>query len=94
MMPTTAWTPGRLERLLEVASETSADLVADNQVLWDPVAEAQFKPAYYELPEPQKQITLLSVFRADDNFNFSKASFTLMKPIWPDPLPENWTVQS
>ena len=77
-----AWKPGRLKRLSEVASATSADFVADNQVLWDPVAEAQFKPAYYELPEPQKQITLLDVFQADDNFNFSKASFTLMKPIW------------
>ncbi len=77
-----AWKPGRLKRLSEVASATSADFVADNQVLWDPVAEAQFKSAYYQLPEPQKQITLLDVFRADDNFNFSKASFTLMKPIW------------
>jgi succinoglycan biosynthesis protein ExoO len=77
-----AWKPGRLERLSEVARETSADFVADNQVLWDPVAEAQFKPTYYDLPEAQKQITLLDVFRADDNFNFSKASFALMKPIW------------
>jgi glycosyltransferase involved in cell wall biosynthesis len=76
-----AWKPGRLKRLSEVASATSADFVADNLVLWDPVAEAQFKPAYYELPEAQKQITLLDLFRADDNFNFSKASFTLMKPI-------------
>jgi succinoglycan biosynthesis protein ExoO len=77
-----AWKPGRLERLAEVARATSADFVADNQVLWDPVAEAQFKATYYELAEPQKQITLLDVFRADDNFNFSKASFSLMKPIW------------
>jgi succinoglycan biosynthesis protein ExoO len=76
-----AWKQGRLERLSEVASATSADFVADNLALWDPVAEAQFKPAYYELPALQKQITLLDVFRADDNFNFSKASFSLMKPI-------------
>jgi succinoglycan biosynthesis protein ExoO len=76
-----AWKPGRLERLSEVAFATSADFVADNLVMWDAVADAQFKPTYYELPQPQKQITLLDVFRADDNFNFSKASFTLMKPI-------------
>jgi succinoglycan biosynthesis protein ExoO len=76
-----AWKPGRLKRLSEVASATSADFVADNLVMWDVVADAQFKPTYFELPQPQKQITLLDVFRADDNFNFSKASFTLMKPI-------------
>jgi succinoglycan biosynthesis protein ExoO len=76
-----AWKPGRLKRLSEVASATSADFVADNLVMWDAVAEAQYKPAYYELPDAQKQITLLDLFRADDNFNFSKASFTLMKPI-------------
>ena len=77
-----AWKPGRLERLSEVASATLADFVADNLVMWDPVAQAQFKPTYFELPEPRKQITLLDMFRADDNFNFSKASFTLMKPIF------------
>src|SRR4029077_18881694 len=67
-----AWRPGRLERLSEVASATSGDFVADNLVMWNPVAEAEFKPAYYELSESQKQITLLDLFRADDNFNFSK----------------------
>src|ERR1700729_1474103 len=72
-----AWKPGRLKRLSEVASATSADFVADNLVMWDAIAEAQYKPAYYELPDAQKQITLLDLFRADDNFNFSKASFTL-----------------
>jgi succinoglycan biosynthesis protein ExoO len=77
-----AWKPGRLKRLSEVASATSADLVADNLVLWDAVQEKQFRPAYFELQEAQKQITLLDVFRADDNFNFSKASFALMKPIY------------
>ncbi len=76
-----AWEPGRLERLSEVAIATSADFVADNLVLWDAVQQTQFKPAYFELAEPEKQITLLDVFRADDNFNFSKASYTLMKPI-------------
>ena len=29
-----------------------------------PVAEAQYKPAYYELPDAQKQITLLDLFPA------------------------------
>ena len=77
-----AWKPGRLKRLSEVASATSADFVADNLVMWDAVADAQVKPFYYELPEPQKQITLLDMFLADDNFNFSKASYTLMKPIF------------
>jgi succinoglycan biosynthesis protein ExoO len=77
-----AWKPGRLKRLSEVATATSAHFVADNLVMWDPVRDTQFKPTYYHLPESQKQITLLDVFRADDNFNFSKASFTLMKPIW------------
>jgi succinoglycan biosynthesis protein ExoO len=77
-----AWKPGRLERLSEVASATSADFVADNLVMWDPVADTQFKPAYFELLEPQKQITLVDMFSADDNFDFSKASFTLMKPIF------------
>jgi succinoglycan biosynthesis protein ExoO len=76
-----AWKPERLKRLSDVASATSADFVADNLVMWDAVAQAQFKPAYFELPEAQKQITLLDMFRADDNFNFSKASFSLMKPI-------------
>src|ERR1700722_20179917 len=33
------------------------------------------------MPEAQKQITLLDLFRADDNFNFSKATFSIMKPI-------------
>jgi succinoglycan biosynthesis protein ExoO len=77
-----AWKPGRLKRLSEVASATPTELVADDLVMWDAVADAQFKPSYFELPEPQKQITLLDMFRADDNFNFSKASFTLMKPIF------------
>ena len=77
-----AWKPGRLKRLSEVASATSADFVADNLVMWDAVANAQVKPFYYELPEPQKQIALVDLFQADDNFNFSKASFTLMKPIY------------
>ena len=77
-----AWKPGRLKHLSEVAAATSADLVADNLVMWDAVIDAQFKPAYFELPEPQKQITLLDVFRADDNFYFLKSSFTLMKPIY------------
>jgi succinoglycan biosynthesis protein ExoO len=76
-----AWRPGRLERLSEVASATSADFVADNLVMWDAVADAQFKPTYFDLPEPQKQITLVDMFSADDNFDFSKTSFTLMKPI-------------
>jgi succinoglycan biosynthesis protein ExoO len=76
-----AWKPGRLKRLSEVASATSADFVADNLVMWDPVAEAQFKPAHFELPDAQKQITLLDLFRADNNFNFSKATFSIMKPI-------------
>ena len=53
-----AWKPGRLKRLSEVASATSADFVADNLVMWDAVADAQVKPSYYKLPEPQKQITL------------------------------------
>ena len=76
-----AWKPGRLHRLSEVASATSADFVADNLVMWDAVPDRQFKSAYYQLSEPPKLITLLDVFRADDNFNFSKASFALMKPI-------------
>jgi succinoglycan biosynthesis protein ExoO len=77
-----AWRPGRLERLSEVASATSADFVADNLVMWDAVADAEFKPRYYDLPEGQKQITLVDMFEADDNFNFSKTSFALIKPIY------------
>src|ERR1700734_301346 len=57
-----AWKPGRLERLSEVARATSADFVADNLVLWDPVAQAQFAPAHFSLPEAQKQVTLLDLF--------------------------------
>ncbi|HEY1862721.1 MAG TPA: glycosyltransferase family 2 protein [Roseiarcus sp.] len=77
-----AWRPGRLKRLAGVANATSADFVADNLVMWDAVADKQIKPAYFELPERQKEITLLDMFRADDNFNFSKPSFALMKPIF------------
>jgi succinoglycan biosynthesis protein ExoO len=76
-----AWKPGRLKRLSEVASATSADFVADNLVMWDAVTDAQFKPAYFDFPEPQKQVTILDLFLADDNFYFLKSSFTLMKPI-------------
>jgi succinoglycan biosynthesis protein ExoO len=76
-----AWKPGRLERLSEVASATSADFVADDLVMWDIVADVEFKPPYYEFPEPQKQISLLDMFRGEDDFNISKASFGLMKPI-------------
>ena len=76
-----AWKPGRLKRLSEVVRATSADFVADNLVMWDAVADAQVKPFYYELPEPQTQVGLVDLFQADDNFNFSKKSFTLMKPI-------------
>jgi succinoglycan biosynthesis protein ExoO len=76
-----AWKPGRLKRLSEVARATSADFVADNLVMWDAVAGVQFKPAHFEMAEAQKQITLLDLFRADDNFNFSKATFSIMKPI-------------
>jgi succinoglycan biosynthesis protein ExoO len=77
-----AWKPGRLERLSEVANATSADFVADNLVMWDLVADTQFKPFYYDLPEEQRQITLIDMFEADDNFNFSKTSFALMKPVY------------
>jgi succinoglycan biosynthesis protein ExoO len=77
-----AWKPGRLKRLSEVAAATSADFVADNLVMWDAVRDTEFKPSFYQLPAPQKQITLLDMFRADDNFNFSKASFALMKPVY------------
>jgi succinoglycan biosynthesis protein ExoO len=77
-----AWRPGRLERLSEVASATSADFVADNLVMWDAVTDTQVKPSYYDLPEGQRQITLVDMFEADDNFNFSKTSFALMKPIY------------
>src|ERR1700729_872384 len=77
-----AWKPGRLKRLSEVAGATSADFVADDLVMWDAVADAQFKPSYYDLPEKQRQITLVDMFEADDNFNFSKTSFALMKPIY------------
>src|ERR1700677_3197141 len=77
-----AWKPVRLKRLSEVASATSADFVPEDLVMWDAVADTQFKRAYFELPEPQKQITLVDMFSADDNFDFSKASFTLMKPIF------------
>jgi succinoglycan biosynthesis protein ExoO len=77
-----AWKPGRLERLAEVARATSADFVADNLVMWDIVADALFYPAFYELPEPEKQIGLLDMIRAEDDFNFSKTSFGLMKPIF------------
>ncbi len=76
-----AWKPGRLQRLLEVAVATSADFVADNLVMWDAVAGAESKPNYYNLPETQKQITLLEMFRAEDDFNFSKVTYGLMKPI-------------
>jgi succinoglycan biosynthesis protein ExoO len=76
-----AWKPGRLQRLLEVAVATSADFVADNLVMWDAVAGAVSHPKYYNLPELQKQITLLDMFRAEDDFNFSKATYGLMKPI-------------
>jgi succinoglycan biosynthesis protein ExoO len=76
-----AWKPDRLKRLSEVAIATSADFVADNLVMWDAVAGAQFKPAHFQLSEAQQQVTLLDLFRADDNFNFSKATFSLMKPI-------------
>jgi succinoglycan biosynthesis protein ExoO len=76
-----AWRPGRLKRLSEVTSATSADLVADNLVMWDAVADVQVKPAYYDLDEPYRQITLLDMFRADDNFNFKNKTFSLMKPI-------------
>jgi succinoglycan biosynthesis protein ExoO len=76
-----AWRPGRLERLSEVARATSADFVADDLVMWDIVADVEFEPPYYELPESQKQIGLLDMFRAEDDFNISKSSFGLMKPI-------------
>jgi succinoglycan biosynthesis protein ExoO len=76
-----AWKPGRLERLSEVAIATAADFVADNLVLWDAVHDKQFKPAHFQLEEAQKQVTLLDMFRADDNFNFSKTTFAIMKPI-------------
>jgi succinoglycan biosynthesis protein ExoO len=77
-----AWKPGRLQRLLEVAIATLADFVADDLVMWDAVADAQFKPNYYKLSESRKQITLLDMFRAEDNFNFSKkVTYGLMKPI-------------
>lgn len=76
-----AWKPGRLERLSEVAIATAADFVADNLVLWDAVQDKQFKPVHFQLSEAQKQVTLLDMFRADDNFNFSKTTFAIMKPI-------------
>jgi succinoglycan biosynthesis protein ExoO len=76
-----AWKPGRLQRLLEVAVATSADFVADNLVMWDAVAGAVSHPKYYDLPESQKQITLLDMFSAEDDFNFSKDSYGIMKPI-------------
>jgi succinoglycan biosynthesis protein ExoO len=76
-----AWKPGRLERLSDVAFATSADFVADDLVMWDIIADVEFKPPFYQFPEPQKQIGLLDVLRAEDDFNRSKSTFGLMKPI-------------
>jgi succinoglycan biosynthesis protein ExoO len=76
-----AWKPRRLERLSEVALATSADFVADDLVMWDIIAGVEFEPPYYRLPEPQKQIRLLDIFRAEDGLDRSKPTFGLMKPI-------------
>ena len=43
-----AWKPGRLQRLSEIASATSADFVADDLVMWDILADVEFQPPYYE----------------------------------------------
>jgi succinoglycan biosynthesis protein ExoO len=77
-----AWKPGRLKRLSEVAAETSADFVADNLVMWDAVRDAQFNKSYYTLSGRQKQVGTIDLFDADDNFNFTKESFSLMKPVY------------
>jgi succinoglycan biosynthesis protein ExoO len=75
-----AWRPERLERLSAVAGTTGADFVADDLVMWDAGADCQVSQAYYDLAHPQR-VTLLDMFRADDNFDFKKKTFSLMKPI-------------
>ena len=45
-----AWKPGRLKRLSEIASATSADFVADNLVMWDAVADTQVKTVLLQSP--------------------------------------------
>ena len=50
--------------------------------MWDAVADSAVQTGHFELPDAQRQITLLDLFRADDNFNFTKTSFSLMKPIF------------
>jgi succinoglycan biosynthesis protein ExoO len=77
-----AWKPGRLKRLSEVAAETSADFGADNLVMWDAVRDAQFNKSYYTLSGRQKQVSTIDLFDADDNFSFTKESFSLMKPVY------------
>ena len=42
-----AWKPGRLKRLSEVASATSADFVADNLVMWDAVADVAIQAGLF-----------------------------------------------
>jgi succinoglycan biosynthesis protein ExoO len=76
-----AWKPGRLDRLSTVARDTDADFVADNLVVWDAKADTLVSQSYYDLPDRHKQITPLDLFRADDNFNFKKKTFSLLKPI-------------
>jgi succinoglycan biosynthesis protein ExoO len=41
-----AWKPNRLERLLAIATETGADFVADNQILFDAVAREEVRPGF------------------------------------------------
>jgi succinoglycan biosynthesis protein ExoO len=76
-----AWKPGRLKRLLEVAHSTSADFVADDLLMWDIIADVESQPPFYQQSEPRKQIGLLDIFRAEDDFDRSKSTFGLMKPI-------------
>ena len=58
-----AWKPGRLKRCRRSLARHRPSFVADNLVMWDAVADAESKPSYFELPGPEKQITLLDLFR-------------------------------
>ncbi len=56
------WRPNRLKRLSEVASATSADFVADNLVMWDAVADRQFKPPILSFLRPRSRSRSLMCF--------------------------------
>ena len=76
-----AWKTERLEKMAEVIRTTDADWIADNLILLDVVVDKIVRIAPGS-KDKIRRITALDLFQNDYDFNFSRPSWGILKPIY------------